>query len=41
MITSSDLKTQKAGDGQFIEMDVQIVEGQYSGRILKEHIILK
>lgn len=41
MITSSDLKNTKAGDGQFIEMDVQIVEGQYSGRILKERLNIK
>ena len=32
IVTDSQLKTTKAGDGEYIELTIQIVDGDYSGR---------
>ncbi|KPL28543.1 MAG: hypothetical protein AMJ72_02685 [Acidithiobacillales bacterium SM1_46] len=32
IVTDSQLKTTKAGDGEYIELTMQIVDGEYSGR---------
>jgi hypothetical protein len=34
VITDSEVKATKAGDGQYLNMKVEIIEGEYQGRIL-------
>lgn len=41
MFTESKMKDTKSGDGQYIEMRFEIVEGQYAGRILFERLNIK
>lgn len=41
MFTESELKDTKSGDGQFIEMKFEIVEGEYAGRTLYERLNIK
>ena len=39
--TSSDLITTKAGDGQYVELTLQVTEGEYAGRRIWERLNLK
>lgn len=34
VITESEVKPTKAGDGQFLNLKVEVIEGEYSGRII-------
>ena len=38
IVTSSELKDTKAGDGQFIELTLQITDGEYAGRRIWERL---
>ena len=38
MITSSEIKTTKAGTGQYLALTIEVVDGAYSGRKLWENI---
>lgn len=38
VITKSDIKVTKAGDGQYIELEMQVVDGEHSGRRLWERL---
>jgi hypothetical protein len=38
IITDSDMKDTKAGTGKYIELSMQVVEGQYEGRRLWERL---
>ena len=38
MITESEMKETKAGTGKYIQMNVEIVEGEYQGRKLIERL---
>lgn len=34
VITESEVKATKAGDGQYLNLKVEVIEGQYAGRII-------
>ena len=36
MITGSEMKATKAGDGEYLNLTIQIVEGEYEGRLVWE-----
>lgn len=38
IITKSDIKETKAGTGQYIELEMQVVDGEHSGRRLWERL---
>jgi hypothetical protein len=38
IVTDSQLKTTKAGDGEYIELTIQIVDGEFSGRRIWERL---
>lgn len=38
VITRSDIKATKAGDGEYIELEMQITDGQYAGRRFWERL---
>jgi hypothetical protein len=40
VITGSEMKPTKAGDGSFLELVFQVIEGQYKGRLLWERLNL-
>ena len=40
MIVESDMKPTKAGDGQYLELVLQIIDGQYKGRKLWDRLNL-
>ena len=38
IVTSSEIKDTKAGDGQYIELTLQITDGEYAGRRIWERL---
>lgn len=40
VITSSEMKPTKAGDGSYLELVLQVIEGEYKGRLLWERLNL-
>lgn len=40
MITASEIKNTKSGDGRYLEIELQILEGQYAGRKLWDRLNL-
>lgn len=40
-VTSTDLKATKAGNGEYIELTIEIMDGDYSGRKIWERLNIK
>jgi len=41
VITSSEMKPTKAGTGEYLELEFEVIEGQYKGRKLWDRLTLK
>jgi len=41
MITDSEMKTTKNGNGEYLQLTVEIIDGEYKGRLLWERLTLK